>query len=393
MTARIQTMSPVPRQPFAVLGESRLRAVESTKNRQNGTHASSLKRCFDAANLSDSENLDPLSGESPTKKSKDQVGSDTLTPKSRFHTLTTSVDLDIPDKSLVSTQILPRALTTSTPRPTPLRAAAGCSARSRVPKAFARRSSGLRRVEPPSRLQRQASRAPFSISNALSRTFSLSSFNPDGKITPNGGESRRKAWDFEIYVDSEQDEMANLMEHSTCVLDISDDEHKAEKYGLGKENIPPPDFSPETSSAGTQSRVAPTSEIVEMTDRPRSPLGELNPKEFIPEGEDSSAVIVVEVGEDDESETSSRHPSSSVPEIPVAHKISQTSEQLLLKQAVISSFKKNTAAATSDDEAEHCVKESTPSAAKAEIANATESAAKNNSQLNDSGTTEVSSAS
>ncbi|KMU73169.1 hypothetical protein CISG_03430 [Coccidioides immitis RMSCC 3703] len=322
-------MSPVPRQPFAVLGESRLRAVESTKNRQNGTHASSLKRCFDAANLSDSENLDPLSGESPTKKSKDQIDSDTLTPKSRFHTVTNLC------------------------------------------------RSGYSRQ----------------VTHALNGTFSLSSFNPDGKVTPNGGESRRKAWGFEIYVDSEQDEMANLMEHSTCVLDISDDEHKAEKYGRGKENIPPPDFTPETSSAGTESRVAPTSEIVEMTDRPRSPLGELDPKEFIPEGEDSSAVIVVQVGEDDESETSLRHPSSSVPEIPVAHKISQTSEQLLLKQAVISSFKKNTAAATSDDEAEHCVEESTPSAAKAEIANATESAAKNDSQLNDSGTTEVPSAS
>jgi hypothetical protein len=39
--------------------------------------------------------------------------------------------------------------------------------------------------------------------------------------------------------DSEQEEMTNLVQHSTCVLDISDDEGKSKMDGGGKENIPP----------------------------------------------------------------------------------------------------------------------------------------------------------
>jgi hypothetical protein len=40
---------------------------------------------------------------------------------------------------------------------------------------------------------------------------------------------------FDIYEDTVEDEMSNLMEHSTCTLDISDDEgRRAAKDDRGK---------------------------------------------------------------------------------------------------------------------------------------------------------------
>ncbi|EER41044.1 conserved hypothetical protein [Histoplasma capsulatum H143] len=42
-----------------------------------------------------------------------------------------------------------------------------------------------------------------------------------GTVTNNSSRINRnhpKVWDFEIYTDTEQDEMANLMEHSTCMI-------------------------------------------------------------------------------------------------------------------------------------------------------------------------------
>ncbi|KAI1952717.1 hypothetical protein LOZ12_002284 [Ophidiomyces ophidiicola] len=329
MAAVSRPNSPASRRPFAALGEARLRAVDSMKNRQNGLRASVVKRPLDVADSCDTENMDPLLMESPTKRQRNRGDIDTWTPKEKTHFAISSLNLSPP------TKLSPAPLRTkavSTTRPAPLRAAAGRSPKSKVAKAFARRGSGFCRVDPPSFPKHHVSSAPFSISDALSGTFTVSSLKM-GKAMPSGGKHRRKAWDFEIHVDTEQEEMANLMEHSTCVLDISDDENKSKKDERGKENIPPSDITSELTPANVSSMVASQPETVEMTDGSRSPLGELNLKDFIPNGEDISPAIV----NDDEADAVS----SESPPAPVTTSFKAGSTMQppqLLKRAVISSL-------------------------------------------------------
>jgi hypothetical protein len=94
-----------------------------------------------------------------------------------------------------------------------------------------------RRVDPPfSSLSSSASALPFSLGAALSATAPLSAV-----ATPVVKTHGRAEWDFEIYEDTPGEEAANLMEHSTSVLDISSDEEsgRKEKGDKGKENVPP----------------------------------------------------------------------------------------------------------------------------------------------------------
>lgn len=173
----------------------------------------------------------------------------------------------------------------STPVSAPVRRLAGRSPTRKVGNAFSRRSSRAaaatpyKRIDPPLRTKGQTCPAPFSLAEALR-----------GPAT-----TQPKSWQFEIHVDSEQQEMANLMEHSTCVLDISDDEGKSQNAndGRGKENIPPSD------SASIQSGpiAIASSRKDMMTDEPRTPLGELNPTDFCPDGLDSTSCIVYDEDE------------------------------------------------------------------------------------------------
>ncbi|EEP79110.1 predicted protein [Uncinocarpus reesii 1704] len=363
MAAVTQPISPASRQPFAVLSDTRLRAVESAKNHQNGLRSSSLKRPLDVSDLSDAENVDPASMESPTKRSKLQLSSGMPKSKAQSARQPSSITAENTARSLVSTPVLPRALATSTPRSAPLRAAAGRSPRSKVAKTFARRSAGFCRVDPRSFSKRHAGRAPFSISDALAGTFSLTSFNAE-KSKSGSGSSRRKAWDFEIHVDSEQDEMANLMEHGTCMLDISDDESKGKDLEREKENIPPPDFASQVTPLGMPSRAFSSPD--EMTDGPRSPLGELDPKDFIPEGEDAST-SVIQILEDEEDDLNPSGTSSTSSEAPPARRVSSTPQQAaLLKQAVISSLIKSTTPVTSSSKMPNTPQESASSAVETE---------------------------
>ena len=85
--------------------------------------------------------------------------------------------------------------------------------------------------------------------------------------------------------------MANLMEHSTCTLDISDDEGRANPKGDkdNKENIPPVD---DTAIPFTTSQMSATRRDM-MTDEARNPLGDLDATDFYAEGYDSSSFILV----------------------------------------------------------------------------------------------------
>lgn len=87
--------------------------------------------------------------------------------------------------------------------------------------------------------------------------------------------------------------MTNLMQHSTCVLDISDDEGKAELSSRGKENIPPAELGIDLSRTATAA-----ARKTEMTDEPRSPLAELNAAGYY--GEDCHAFSYAVVYDEEE---------------------------------------------------------------------------------------------
>ena len=160
---------------------------------------------------------------------------------------------------------------------------AGRSPPKRMAGLFSRRHTrkAVTRIDPPSK----DTHLPFSLNAALAGTIPLKS-----KKRPS-----KKGWDFSIYEDTPQDEMANLMEHSTCTLDISDDESRSSKGDRdNKENVPPAN-SPEAMTAIVARREAADQEI-------RSPLNDLNTKEFYAQGCDDSSVFIVPADEETQPE-------------------------------------------------------------------------------------------
>ncbi|KAF3479743.1 uncharacterized protein GIQ15_06719 [Arthroderma uncinatum] len=266
-----------------------------------GVTANSLKRRLDVSETSDSENIDPLLGASPSKRTKgSQMHNGSIDNTHIFAKPALIIKSPAKARSGNSEFATPaRPIRGHTSLSAPLRAPAGRSpkAKTKSVKAFGRRSLGYCRVDPPTISKRNMPRAPFSIADALNGTFTVS--RPVVQQTPAAVKTRRpKAWEFEIHTDTAQDEMANLMEHSTCVLDISDDEEKQARDTRGKENIPPPQLFDGNNESTTTQQPATATRNVEMGDEPRSPLGELDVKSFVPEGEDISSVI--EIPEDDE---------------------------------------------------------------------------------------------
>ena len=107
-------------------------------------------------------------------------------------------------------------------------------------------------------------------------------------------DSKAKSWNFKIYEDSPEEELGNIMEHSTGILDISDDEESiAKKNDRGKENVPPPEVASVIATAP-----APATRKNLMVDEPRSPLGDLEASEFFGIGVDASSVFIVPADED-----------------------------------------------------------------------------------------------
>ncbi|OJD28328.1 hypothetical protein ACJ73_00253 [Blastomyces percursus] len=352
--ALIQPMTSPARQPFGVIDPSRLRFLQSAKNQQNGITTPSLKRRLETSDLSDTENVDPSSsfGSPSTKRTRNALDDDVSKTAPATTATPTKFSLAAPNKPITTT---PRRLQTplsqvkrvaTLPNSAPLRAPAGRSPKSKPARAFSRRSIGsYTRIDPPSFTKAHAApRAPFSIADALHGTLGMlnTSVVPNTRnatsqtqrfqstkiIVPedvnvnvnirssnssynNNNNIKRhpKAWYFEIYTDTEQDEMANMMEHSTCVLDISDDEEKPRhKDDRGKENIPPPvEFvgqrwmmgGEDGAAAAVETEGEGTARNVEMTDEPRSALGELDVTRFVAVAEAEVAPEVAEEGERD----------------------------------------------------------------------------------------------
>lgn len=114
--------------------------------------------------------------------------------------------------------------------------------------------------------------------------------------------------------------MTNLLQHSTCTLDISSDEETEQRAkrdgaeGRDKENIPPADDVSQTSAQ----RASPSPKGDEMIfEKQRVALGEMNAADFYAEGCDETSVILIHEDEEPEAPiaTVSNIPSN-IPEEP-----------------------------------------------------------------------------
>ena len=209
-------------------------------------------------------------------------------------------------------------------------------------------ANSFTRVNPPTSSTSESTNGlPFSIDAALAGTV------PQYKSKSTQG----KGWHFEIHEDTQEDEMANLMEHSTGTLDISDDESSSLKGDKdNKENIPPVD-GPAAVASATQ--VSATRRDM-MTDEIREPLGDLDAKDFYAEGCDASSCIVV-AAEDSSQQimdklsntTNTQEPSS----LPRPHANAVTEAQAGWEDVIARFAVKSTTAADADLGIEKEVKE------------------------------------
>ena len=252
----------------------------------------------------DSENIDP-SIFSSTKKSKGSIEHTLKAEQSSQFVLKNAFTVPrapgLATRRIATPQRLEAARKspapiTKTPQPSSAPAAAGGSPKSKRHgiRILSRRrgsSSPFTRIDPPS--FGSSNGLPFSIDTLLSST--VTSYRPQ---KPNEiltlDETHPKGWIFDIHEDGE-DELENvLFEHDANRLDISDDSgdegnHRS-KDMRGKENIPPM----ENTIVGIVpvTTIRPVSRKDMMTDEPRTPLGDLDTKEFYAEGCDESSVII-----------------------------------------------------------------------------------------------------
>ena len=167
-----------------------------------------------------------------------------------------------------------------------------------------RTSAPFTRIDPP--FTSRGSSLPFSLDAALNGTFSTPAPISAGATIQ---ESMPRSWFFEIYEDTPEEEAANLMEHGTLTLDLSSDDESSVKAkdDRGKENTPPEGYDAPTASrpAGGARTGAPKvvskTEVArkkvfvdEMDDGERSPLSDLEPEPFFPEGLDKDSHVVID---------------------------------------------------------------------------------------------------
>jgi hypothetical protein len=111
------------------------------------------------------------------------------------------------------------------------------------------------------------------------------------------GTPQPDSWFFDIYIDTQDDEVTNLLEHSTRVLDISSSNDMSNTGGyIGQENIYPED--PALGKEASDSKD--TGDFIAISfsrgsvrgDRPRAPLGDLNPSDLYPfhRGEEAPSI-------------------------------------------------------------------------------------------------------
>ncbi|GAB0133695.1 hypothetical protein EsDP_00002095 [Epichloe bromicola] len=320
-------MASVSRQPFAPLDGSRLHSLMSLKNRQNAfTPQSNTKRKAELLDMDDFENVDPsLSAKRPKgaasgtptmdmlkKPSSFVLTKATVTPSANVRALVSPIKASTAPRRTLHPKSPINKLSTNVTKSSPMSAPAGRSPtrgkRSGILSNRRRTAGPYTRVDPPSFALDSA--APFSLdaalkgtipsygsrprSNALSKGSSISSFLAEPDM--------RASWFFDIHEDTPEQEMTNLLQHSTCVLDISSDEESEQKArrenaeGRDKENVPPSDDVSQTPARRSARAAAPDAMAV---DKERIALGEMNTADFFAAGCDETSVIIVP-GDDDE---------------------------------------------------------------------------------------------
>lgn len=209
-------------------------------------------------------------------------------------------------------------LNTSIAKSSPLSAPAGRSPtrgkRSGILSSRRRTAGPYTRVDPPS--FNVSSAAPFSLDAALKGT--ISSYAPRSSASVASRNSSRTSlskelhepelkasWFFDIHEDTAEQEMTNMLQHGTCVLDISSDEESEQKAtreraeGRDKENVPPADDISQTT-ARRSARQADESEMV--VEKQRMAMGELDVTSFYAEGCDETSVFIIPGDEDAETD-------------------------------------------------------------------------------------------
>ena len=158
------------------------------------------------------------------------------------------------------------------------------------------------------------SATPFSLDAALKGTISnyagrsssslSSSLAAGSSARLHDGPETKTSWFFDIHEDTPEQEMTNLLQHSTCTLDISSDEESEQRArreraeGRDKENIPPADDISQTSRAARRAE----NEDDMVVEKARGPLLEMNAADYYAQGCDDSSVIIVPADEDAEAE-------------------------------------------------------------------------------------------
>ncbi|KAH7318112.1 hypothetical protein B0I35DRAFT_431347 [Stachybotrys elegans] len=326
-------MATLSRQPFAPLDGARLQTLTSLKNKQNALPAQPSAGKRKAELLDDSENVDPLlfakrsKGSSPSSGDLFKPSAFILTSKSLSATnspatpettslLTSPTKTATPRRTLQPKSPVSR-LSTNFTKPLTNSAPAGRSpTRGKRSGILNRRRSGpYSRVDPPSfnlGLGTSAGAAPFSLDAALKGTIpSYGIRQAAPAIAPLPAKDNyldlhqtdmKASWFFDIHEDTPEQDMTNLLQHSTCVLDISSDEESEQRAnreraeGRDKENIPPVDDVSQTSARRSARRNA--DEMI--IEKERVALGEMNTADFFPEGCDETSVIIIPADEDDE---------------------------------------------------------------------------------------------
>ncbi|KAF5026439.1 hypothetical protein F66182_1472 [Fusarium sp. NRRL 66182] len=305
-------MAAVTRQPFAPLDGSRLQTLTSLKNRQNALPTAG-KRKADLIDTDDHENVDPSAFSKRPKASikgartstKDvKASKDVLKPSAFVLKPTPSAPSPIPDRLTSPTKSSRRTLQSRSPatrlkagisKSSPLAPAGRSPTRSKrsgIASSRRRTAGPYARVDPPS--FNLGSAAPFSLDAALKGTIPGYGAKPAPREPVNVVEEQdmKASWFFDIHEDTPEQEMTNLLQHSTCTLDISSDEESQRKInrdraeGRDKENVPPPDDV-------SQTHRSPRNVDDMVVEKERVALGEMNTADFYAEGCDETSVILV----------------------------------------------------------------------------------------------------
>lgn len=276
------------RSTFSTVQNTRFQQIDSNCYRYPGATLSAKSSIF----IDDAENIDPNTFNLSGKRKRSLDEDEDISKDSPKPLKTSRMALSVRDINFTPRLSTPSKLSLSTPKSAPIVKPAGRSPPPKSITSSTRRSTITKTRPEPSK--RGGVARPFSLAKALS--------HGKPKITTPAKPKGPASWFFDIHVDSEQEEMTNLMQHSTGVLDISDDEAKTSSADdRGKENVPPAELGIDLprSREGTALAAAVATRKASKMEEDRAPLGELHAADYYPEDCNAFSFAVVY---DDENE-------------------------------------------------------------------------------------------